>query len=533
MQPVHLEVADPSGHRIVPIDKPVFTIGRRQESDLHIPNPGVSRDHAQIVRDLDRYVIRDRSSTGTFVNDEAVSEAALSSGDRIRLGPGDDITLVFIEGPDEASSHTGAAVHDLRQMTALFQGLRAIGSVHALDEILALVLDLTIEFTRAERGFIMLADASGTLEFTQGRAEGRVALSGRTFATSRRIPEEVFATGQARTVGDLLDGDMLNAHTGTIALGIRHVLCLPLQLTRVGHSGGSSRIGVLYLDSRRKGTLLSETTRAGLETLAKEAADAIESARLYTEEIEKLRLEQELGIAAQIQQALLPKGDYVGRGVEAAAISVPCRAIGGDFFEYVELPDGGFGFALGDVAGKGAPAALMTAAVQGVFATRAADGEPPAVTISRLNRAVIQRAVRARFVTMFYGVIAPDARLTYCNAGHNPPLVVGESGVRRLDSGGLVLGLFPQALYEEASVPLTPGDVIVVFSDGVSESVNPEGEQYEEHRIAACVQANLGLPPATILERLVADVRTFSAGTPQPDDWTALILSYRGSVTVN
>jgi sigma-B regulation protein RsbU (phosphoserine phosphatase) len=330
----------------------------------------------------------------------------------------------------------------------------------------------------------------------------------------------------------LLDSDVMNVHTGTIALGIRYVLCLPLQLTRVVHSSGETvhkRIGVLYLDSRRDGALLSDTTRAGLETLAKEAADAIESARLYSEELEKHRLEQELNIAAQIQQALLPKGDYAGRGVETAAVSVPCRAIGGDFFEYVELPDGGFGFALGDVAGKGAPAALLTAIVQGGFATRATDGERPARIMTRLNQAIIHRAVRARFVTMIYGIVSPDGQLTYCNAGHNPPLLIGRAGVRRLEGGGIVLGVLEQAAYEDVSVALSPGDVIVVFSDGVSESVNPNGEQYEDHRIADCVRAHLESSPKVMLERLAEDVGAFSAGAAQPDDWTALILRYHGS----
>jgi sigma-B regulation protein RsbU (phosphoserine phosphatase) len=298
---------------------------------------------------------------------------------------------------------------------------------------------------------------------------------------------------------------------------------------RSGDSSSQKRIGVLYLDSRHEGTLLSETTRAGVETLAKEAADAIENARLYSQEIEKLRLEQELNIAAQIQQALLPTGRYSAPGVEVAAASVPCRAIGGDFFDYVELDDGrGFGFTLGDVAGKGPPAALMTSAVQGVFSTRAPEGERPAVVIATVNKAVIRRAVKARFVTMMYGVIRLDGTLVYCNAGHNPPLLVGKKGIRRLEKGGLILGLFPEAVYEEETIQLEPGDVIAVFSDGVSESVNKADEQYEEHRIAACVTQHAAADPSVILERLIADVRAFCAGAPQPDDLTAMIVKYLG-----
>jgi serine phosphatase RsbU (regulator of sigma subunit)/pSer/pThr/pTyr-binding forkhead associated (FHA) protein len=534
-----LEVIEPTGRRVVQVDKPIFTIGRRTNSDLCILGREVSREHAEIVQDENRYVIRDRSSNGTYVNESAVGAGqTLNHGDSIRLGKSGDARLRFLVGEDSPGNpdtvSAVSAVHDLRQMAALFEGLRAMGSAHALDEVLAVVLDLTIEFTGAERGFVMLADPQGRLEYTLGRARGRVTLPGRTFETSRRIPEEVFTTGEARSVSDLLDGDMSSIHTGTIALGIRHVLCLPLRLARYAQkssdsAGGQKRIGVLYLDSRQKGTLLSDTTRSGLETLATEAAIAIENARLYREEIEKLRLEQELNIAAQIQQALLPEPRYSGNGVEVAAVSVPCRAIGGDFLDYVELTARAFGFALGDVAGKGPSAALLTAAIQGVFSSRAPEGASPANTIASVNQAVIRRAVQARFVTMTYGVVDAQGRLTYCNGGHNPPLLIKRHETRRLEQGGTVLGLFPQATYDEETVQLEPGDVIVAFSDGVSESMNLAGDQYEESRIEACVRRNYDQSPSEILEALLADVRTFSEGTPQHDDLTALILKYSGS----
>ena len=537
MTGARLEVVEADNRRIVAINKPVFIIGRHQNSDLCLSSRSVSREHAQIVLDQNGYLIRDRSSMGTFVNDSAVTESALTHGDRIRLGPDDQAILVFLtEVEASAGPQTGSAVHDLRQMATLFQGLRDIGSAHALDEILAMVLDLTIEFTGAERGFIMLADTDGKLEFTQGRARGHQPLPGKTFETSRRIPEQVFATGVAHTVGDLLlDANMQSAHMGTIALGIRHVLCLPLQLMRVVRTAGDAsttqkRIGVLYLDSRQEGTLLSETTKAGVETLAKEAADAIENARLYNQELEKQKLEREMNIAAEIQQALLPDGRYAARGVELAAVSVPCRSIGGDFYDYIELAEGnGFGFTLGDVAGKGPPAALLTATIQGVFATRAPDGGGPARTLTTVNHAVIRRSIKARFVTMFYGVLrADDGTLTYCNAGHNAPILVSRTGIRRLEKGGLILGIFADADYEEETVQLEPGDVLIVFSDGLNESVNPGDDQYEDRRIAECLQRNAHETPAVILERLLDDVRSFCAGAPQPDDLTAMILKYNG-----
>jgi sigma-B regulation protein RsbU (phosphoserine phosphatase) len=379
----------------------------------------------------------------------------------------------------------------------------------------------------------MVANSEGRLEFARARAAGRIALPGKTFDTSRRIPEAVFATGESRAVTDLLDDETSGVHRGTIALGIRHVLCLPLRLVRYGQGSEDppvqKRIGVLYLDSRQKGSLMSETTLAGVETLAIEAAAAIENARLYREELEKQRLEQELSIAARIQRALLPDPRFRSDTIEAAAVSAPCRAIGGDFFDYLELPASAFGFALGDVAGKGASAALLTAAVQGIFAANATEGYDPAQTVSRVNRAVVRRAVQSRFVTMVYGVISAEGLLTYCNAGHNPPLVIGRRGLVRLEQGGLVLGLLADAAYEQERLQLERGDLLVVFSDGMSESMNLAGDQYGEGRIAEIVREHMHLDPAEVLDRLLEDVQRFSEGTPAHDDLTAVILKYQGN----
>jgi serine phosphatase RsbU (regulator of sigma subunit) len=534
MPDAQLEVFDTSGRRLVPVDKPVFTIGRRSGNDLCVIGGDVSREHAEIALVGGNYVLRDRSTRGTYVNEQAVSEAELSHGDRVRLGGSGEAGFVFLaEGEPPPPRDARSAAHDLRQMAMLFEGLRAMGSARALDDVLALVLDLTIEFTGAERGFIMVANSEGRLEFTRARAAGRIALPGKTFDTSRRIPEGVFATGESRAVTDLLDDEASGVHRGTIALGIRHVLCLPLRLVRYAQRSdddlAQKRIGVLYLDSRQKGSLMSETTLAGVETLAVEAAAAIENARLYQEEIEKQRLEQELSIAARIQRALLPEPRFRSDLIEAAAISTPCRAIGGDFFDYLDLPGGAFGFALGDVAGKGPSAALLTAAVQGIFGANATEGYDPADTISRVNRGVVRRAVQARFVTMVYGVISAEGVLTYCNAGHNPPLLIGRRGLVHLEQGGLVLGLLAEAAYEQERLQLEPGDLLVVFSDGVSESMNPAGDQYGESRIASVVREHMHLDPGEILDRLLDDVQRFSDGTPPHDDLTALILRYQAN----
>src|SRR5260370_32646271 len=228
-----LVITDALGRRIVAIDKLLFTIGRRSETDLRLPGADISRVHAEITLDEGTCTIRDKQSRfGTFVNGEKHAEKVLAHGDQIRLGQAGDTEIVFFvddEAPSVEKSAVSAA-SDLRQMAALVEGLRALGSGRVLDEVLAMVLDSAIEVTGAERGFIMLANREGLLEFKLARARGKVTLSGRTFETSRKIPETVFSTGQQTIVEDLLDGDLPQLHTGTVAPGVRHVLCAPLRL---------------------------------------------------------------------------------------------------------------------------------------------------------------------------------------------------------------------------------------------------------------------------------------------------------------
>ena len=533
MPDARLEVTDALGRRIVPIGKEAFGIGRRETNDLRLAGSEVSRDHAEIVSSGAGFVVRDKQSRyGTFVNDEPVTERPLAHGDRIRLGRSGGAELVFLlaDTAPAQDKATTTAIGDLRQIAALLDGLRALGSGRVLDDVLALVLDSAIEVTGAERGFIMLAIAGNDLEFKLARGRRQQTLPGTTFATSRKIPEEVFLTGEPKILADLLDGDLANVHMGTVALGIRNVQCVPLKLVRyvdrADDVSGERRIGVLYLDSREKGTFLAGSTRGALETLATEAAVAIENARLYRETMEKAKMEQEMRIAAEIQQALLPKAGHAGPFFKTAASSLPCRSIGGDFYDYVDLPSGAFGFALGDVAGKGPPAALLSAMMQGIFAAQAAASDTPCQTITRVNLALYKRGIESRFVTLMYGTLEPDGRLTYCNAGHNPPLVIGRSGVRRLEVGGPIVGLFEMASFQEETVVLEPGDWLVVFSDGVSEALSVSGEEYGEARILAVAEKQTASAPHDFLQAIFADVRAFTKGAPQSDDITAMVLRY-------
>lgn len=530
-----LEVNDGLGRRLVAIDKPVLTIGRRTESDVRLVGSDVSREHAELAVEDGKYLLRDRGSRyGTFVNGAPVTEHTLTHGDKVQFGRTGGAEVVFLtDAPPSASgtSSAGTAVGDIRQMATLLEGLRALGSGRVLDEVLVLVLDAAIGVTGAERGFIMLAGDDKRLDLKLARARGRVTLPGNRFDTSRKIPEEVFATGELKVVADLLDGDLAQDHRGTVALGIRHVLCTPLRLVRYldrpDQAPEAKSIGVLYLDSREKGQLLSQATRSALDTLANEAGVAIENARLYRETLEKAKVEHELRIAAEIQRSLLPEGRRDGPFFHAMGASLPARSIGGDFFEYTDMDDGSIGVVLGDVAGKGPAAALLTAKIQGLF-TAQASSNSPAAAMRQVNQGLLKRQVDARYATVFYATLSPQGRLVHCNAGHNPPLVVSASGVRTLEGSGMPVGLFGAAPYADEETQLQPGDVLVTFSDGVTEALNTAGEEYSEARLIEEVQKYRTAPLGDFLQAVITSVQAFAAGAQQSDDVTVLVLRYLG-----
>jgi sigma-B regulation protein RsbU (phosphoserine phosphatase) len=512
----HLIVSDGSTTRTVTFGTAPLTIGRSSDNQLQLTDAQVSRRHAELAPAEGGWRIRDCGSrVGTFVNDVRVQDSPVASGDRIRLGH----TELRFEVGEPGS--TISASFDFRQMNALLAGMRALGSSRVLDEVLAIVLDSALELTGAERGFILLAEPDGTLALRLARARGHTTLT--DAQTSRRIPNEVFATGSDRIVTDLLDEAYAVQHMGTVALGIRHVLCTPLKVAQYA-TGGERRIGVLYLDSRERGYLQAV---GAIHMLAAEAAVVIENARLYQEAVANERVTQELRIAAQMQQALLPPGLCVTERAELAARSTPCRAVGGDLFDYFARADGGLTFVVADVAGKGTSAALMTAVVQGLLAAEAETTDEPATVLTRVNRSLCHRAVASRFATAFYAQLAPDRLLRYCNAGHNAPFLLGTSGVSRLEAGGTVLGLFDSSSYDTGEERLTSGDVVVLFSDGVTEAANAAGEEFGDDRLAACLRSARQQSASEVVDSIQQALGSFCGSTVPQDDVTIMVVKIR------
>ena len=207
--------------------------------------------------------------------------------------------------------------------------------------------------------------------------------------------------------------------------------------------------------------------------------------------------------------------------------SLPSRSIGGDFYDFTDRPDGSFGFAVGDVSGKGPAAALLTAKIQGLFSAQF-DEASPAQTIRTVNKGLTRRAVEAKYATVFHATLSPTGLLTYCNAGHNPPLLFGTAGLRRLESGSMPVGFFGHAPYADETEQLQSGDVLIVYTDGVTEALDVEGQEFGEERLVSILTQRHTEAATAILDAIVEGVSTFARGAAQHDDVTAMVVKFTG-----
>ncbi len=523
---------------------PRFTIGRSSSNDLVLTQMSISRAQAEVLVQDGVFTMRDLGSKhGTFLNGTRIEETKLNNGDRIQLGGLQGPTLTFHQGDllqsllglsESKPEVSSISVRGFREIGMLLATLRALSSIPLLDDLLALVVDTAIELTGAERGFIMLKDESDNLTFRCARNNYKRPLDGASFQTSRRVPDEAFKTGKRVVINDLDFGDNPDDHSSTRRLGLRSIFCVPLRYLAFHESGNLSgigrmeTIGVLYVDSQNIGAGLSNTQFDALETLASEAAMAIYNARLYRDSQEKRKMDEELAIAREIQQALLPNPTKILPFVTAYSQNFPCHEVGGDYFDYFDMDGGRLGFALGDVAGKGMAAALLTSMIQGIFSAQTLLDLPLPAIISNVNRNLVKRGTGNRFVTFFFGILDPEGNCTYTNAGHNPPFVLGQDGaLQELTEGGMVLGLFGSAQYESRSIKLQAGDHVVLYTDGVLEARNTSGDEFGEERLRALLKANCRSSTTEIVSRLQEAIAHFSANAPQHDDITMMVLGFQ------
>lgn len=303
---------------------------------------------------------------------------------------------------------------------------------------------------------------------------------------------------------------------------IHSVLCVPLMVK-------SSLRGVLTVYNKAGGTGFTSDDQRLLAIIASQSAQILENARLLESEKALQHMQEDLRVAARIQQNLLPQTSPDIPNYEIAGMTLPAKIVGGDYFDYFPVGVGRFGLALGDVSGKGLPASLLMANVQATLRGQALWAESADECISRANRQLYLSTESDRFVTLFFALL--DVRnhtLTYCNAGQEPPLLVGADGAcQRLTTGGLLLGVSESARYEEATLSLQPNDILLAYSDGFSEAVNPEGDMFGEKGILAVLQNHCAMQVADVVAALLHSTSMHSGTAPQNDDRTVLAVRRR------
>ncbi len=387
------------------------------------------------------------------------------------------------------------------------------------NEVLNHVMDSMMEVTKAQRGFLMIADdETGELRVQVHKGEG---LEEEGYSTT--IVNQVVSTRLPLLTNNAQFDTRFQAGQSIIMRGLRAILCAPMMVK-------GRLMGVVYVDTSMRSRNFSNSDRDLLSAVAGQAAIALDNARLYTVAVEKGRIERELQMASEIQQGLLPHRMPDLPSYEMAAAWRPAREVAGDFYDAFSLGKDQAGVVIADVSDKGAPAALFMAVARTMIRSHAHAGLLPVDVVARTNDLILEDAESGMFVTVYHSQFFSDGRSLHVNAGHNPPLYYHQAGgtAEYMPRGGRAVGWFPDNPLQEVQLQLTPGDIIVYYTDGLTEAENPVADYYGEARLAQVVALNSDQSAEGILKSILDDVELFAEGTPPFDDLTILVVRYVG-----
>lgn len=409
-------------------------------------------------------------------------------------------------------------------LATLYEITRTLNSSLDLDEVLDNIMDRVIEVTGAERGFLMLCDdQQDELAFQVARGIDRSDLASPEFQVSTTIIREVKRTRKALLTDNAQYDERFQRGESIMVLGLRSILCVPILVK-------DRLIGLVYVDNRLQAGLFNEDHRDLLTAFASQAGVAIENARLYQVAVEKGRMEKELQMAKDIQRGLLPRDLPALPGYEIAADWRSAREVAGDFYDCFELNSGKLGLIVADVSDKGAPAALFMAVARSLIRGTAITAATPEEALQRANLTILTDTQSGMFVTVYYAIIEPGGKLTGVNAGHNRPLLYRARTQTHefLPRGGRPLGWFETLPVRAVPIQLEPGDILVLYTDGLTESENIFGQPYGEDRLVEAVRSAAALPAAGVMDAINRSVTAFMGAAPPFDDTTLVVVRYTG-----
>jgi serine phosphatase RsbU (regulator of sigma subunit) len=526
----------------VPLDRDRIGLGRSAVNELCYPDDhGLSRQHLVLIRDGGEWRVEDLGSkNGTLLNGQRLDKSApFRPGDRVSAGhlviefsdAGEAPvanTVMFVDQESFSTTATtvvanlenalGSTGDDMNatqvmqgtpQMRALIKAGRELAGHRPLSELFEVIMDLSMEAVAAGRGVLMTLE-EGELQMRVARGEG--------FKISSTVRDRVIKKKESLLVRDAMLDHALKAQMSIVEQKVRSMIAVPLQTNdRV--------IGLIYVDSPSAIREFSREDLNLLTVMANVAAIRIEHARLAEVEEAERQMAKDMEQAALIQARLLPASAPNVAGLDIAGRTVACRTVGGDYYDFLTFPDGRIAILVGDVAGKGMPASLLMSSLQARVQVLFEDGDNLAHKIERLNKSTCQNCPENRFITFFMTVMdSASGELVFVNAGHNPPLLVRSSGtVDVLKGGGMILGILPMAKYQEVRATLLPGDTLILFSDGVTEASNPQGEEFGEDRLANLVISLRGRTAAELVDEIHKSVVAFYEGAPAADDITVVV----------
>src|SRR5208337_4962664 len=528
--------------RNIILNRTPFSVGRKVDKDLVIADPRVSRDHALIVLEDEGFFLVDQGSKhGTFVNGERVQRQRLERNDRLEFGARDSTYAIF--NPAHGTSNTAREflsqisgiqisqeATDLEKLTLFLEAARKLNTAGVLDEILMTMLEVTLRLTRAERGYVFLKDDEGNLRLGAGRnSKGESLLDDKTISHSAL--EESLRSNSEFLLTDTGSSAEIAGRQSIVAYDLRTVICIPLRKRQVqatreqraqqtpAPNAASEVTGVLYVDSRFASREFSGVGHDILRAIATEAASLIENARLVQAEEEARRYQQELSIAASIQQRLMQVKIPEVPFASLRGKNLSCKEIGGDFFDAVNTKEG-LAVVLADVSGKGVSAAMVASTLQGMIYSHLTAGMSLLDVVTAVNRFFTEKMGGEKYATVLLVRLRRDGELEYVNCGHVPPLLVCAGEVIRPPHGNVPVGLLADATFESATCQMKSGDRFILVTDGVTEAENAMGDFYEDFRLEAAAAKS------PTLEGIFSSVTEFCAGNPLSDDCTVVELCY-------
>ena len=536
-----LQILSPDGNsRVVALEGERITLGRSTTSELCYPDDnGLSRQHLAIERDGDGWALRDLASkNGTILNGTRVTgRMPLKSGDRIMAGhlilvydgsaakptkpvvvfdpleeehnTSSSTVITNLEGVIKPDRPEGDAGFAAAQLSALIRAGNELAGHRPLPELFRFILDLSIQTVKADRGVLMTLE-DGELVVQANKGDG--------FHISTAVRDRVLNSGNSVLVRDTSIDAAFRERKSIVEQNIRTLMAVPLQ-TR------EQIIGLIYVDSP---SLLREFTADDLKLLtvmANVAAIRIEHTRFAEVEQARQLLARDLEQAADIQRSFLPGVAPSVHGLELAGHNAPCRTVGGDYYDFFPYEQRRVAMVLGDVSGKGMPASLLMMGLQARVQVLIEEPKSIAAVMTKLNRITSANCPSNRFISLFFCILDGETgELTFCNAGHNPPLIVRSNGIwEQLSGGGPVVGILPTVEYQEHRVKLDQGDTLVIYSDGVTEAANAKGAEFEAEGLAEVVVRSRHKSASAIVTDVNRALAAFAAGAPQSDDITLIV----------